>query len=133
MTKQPIDLGSTPVHIGTAQQPATPLPEFGFDQASFETYIEQYCSDDPGRLIMVETTPSNWASWERHPAGDEIVIVLEGSGQFIQEVDGTEIRIDVVAGDTIVNPKGVWHTADVTDPIKAIYITPCPGTEHRSR
>ena len=121
------------MHIGTVVQPVTPLPDFGFDQAFFETYIAKYCSEDPGRLIMVEITPSNWPGWECHPAGDEIVIVLEGASQFIQEINGTEIRIDVVAGDTIVNPKGVWHTADVTEPIKAIYITPCPGTGHRQR
>ena len=37
------------------------------------------------------------------------------------------------AGDAFVNPRGVWHTADVTDPMHAIYITPCPGTENQER
>ena len=133
MDKQPIDSGKSPVHIGSNQQPAVPMADFAFNQSSFESYIAKFCADDPGRLIMVETTPSNWASWECHPAGDEVVIVLEGEGQFIQEIDGVEIRINVTAGDTIINPKDVWHTADVTKPIKAIYITPCPGTQHRPR
>jgi len=26
-----------------------------------------------------------------------------------------------------------WHTADVETPINALYITPCPGTEHKPR
>jgi hypothetical protein len=33
----------------------------------------------------------------------------------------------------MINPAGVWHTADVEEPVKAIYITPCPGTQHRAR
>jgi hypothetical protein len=33
----------------------------------------------------------------------------------------------------MINPAGVWHTADVEEPMKAIYITPCPGTQHRPR
>lgn len=133
MKTLPIDLSKTPVHIGVAKQSAIPLTNFGFDQVSFESYIKDCCADDPGRLIMVETTASNWTTWERHPAGDEIVIVLEGEGQFIQAVDGSENYIDVAAGDTIINPRGVWHTANVTTPIKAIYITPCPDTEHKPR
>jgi hypothetical protein len=36
-------------------------------------------------------------------------------------------------GSTLTNPAGVWHTADVEQPLKAIYITPCPGTRHRAR
>ena len=133
MEKSPIDLNSTVIHLGTSQRPVVPLADFAFDQTAFESYVAQHCTDDPGRLIMVETTPSNWSSWECHPAGDEVVIVLEGEAQFIQEIDGVEIRINVGPGDTIINRQGVWHTADVTKPLKAIYITPCPGTEHRDR
>lgn len=62
MDKKPIDLGKSPVHIGSNQQPAVPMADFAFNQSSFESYIAKFCADDPGRLIMVETTPSNWAS-----------------------------------------------------------------------
>ena len=63
----------------------------------------------------------------------EIVIVLEGRAEFIQEVDGEQRRTAVGPGSTMINPVGVWHTADVEEPMKAIYITPCPGTQHRPR
>ena len=82
---------------------------------------------------MVETTPVDWSTWECHPLGDEIVIILEGEGEFIQQVDGGEVRIPVTAGDTVVNPAGVWHTADVRQAIRAVYITPCPDTDHKPR
>lgn len=128
----PFDLAKSPIHIGAGA--AAPQLNFGFDGPSFEAYIATHCSaDEPGRLIMVETTPTDWSSWECHTQGDEIVIVLEGQAIFIQLIDGEEQRMAVEPGSTIINPAGVWHSADVRQPLKAIYITPCPGTEHRKR
>lgn len=132
----PFDLSTTPIHLATGgpEAPAVPLDGFGYDGPSFMKYIEAHCGPGaPGRLIMVESTPGDWPSWERHNDGDEIVIVLEGKAEFIQEIDGGEQRTRVGPGVTLINPRGVWHTADVTEPLKAIYITPCPGTEHRAR
>jgi mannose-6-phosphate isomerase-like protein (cupin superfamily) len=133
----PFDLNETPIHLGSVvgkNEPAVPLAGFGFDPASFEAYIARHCSPGaPGRLIMIESSPANWSMWECHTEGDEIVIVLEGKGVFIQAIDGAERRTSVGPGSTMINPAGVWHTADVEEPIRAIYITPCPGTEHRPR
>jgi quercetin dioxygenase-like cupin family protein len=133
----PYDLNETPIHIGSevgADNPAVPLPGFGFDGPAFEAYIAKHCAPGaPGRLIMIESTPANWGAWECHAEGDEIVIVLEGKAVFIQEIDGEPRRTPVGPGSTVINPAGVWHTADVEEPMKAIYITPCPGTQHRSR
>jgi quercetin dioxygenase-like cupin family protein len=133
----PFDLSQTPIHLGSqvgADNPAVPLPGFGFDGAAFEAYAAEHCTPDvPGRLVMVCSTPTDWSAWECHPAGDEIVIVLEGKAVFIQEIDGKERRAAVGPGSTMINPAGVWHTADVAEPMKAVYITPCPGTQHRPR
>lgn len=137
MSTGPYDLGNTPIHLGSevgADNPAVPLPGFGFDPPAFENEIAKYCKPGtPGRLIMVATTPTNWASWECHPQGDEIVIVLEGKGHFIQEIEGQQRRTPVGPGSAIINPAGVWHTSDVGEPIEAICVTPCPGTQHRPR
>jgi mannose-6-phosphate isomerase-like protein (cupin superfamily) len=133
----PFDLSKTPIHLGSvvdADNPAVPLLEFKFDGASFERYITQHCVPGaPGRLVMIESTPTNWGAWECHTEGDEIVIVLEGKGVFIQEIGGETRRTPIGPGSAIINPAGVWHTADVEVPVKAIYITPCPGTQHRAR
>lgn len=133
----PFDLSRTPIHLGSQVgegHPALPLPGFGFDPPAFEAYVTAHCTPAaPGRLILVETTPRAWPRWECHPAGDEIVIVLEGRGVFVQEIGGRELRMPVGPGSALINPAGVWHTADVEEPLKAIYITPCPGTKHRQR
>jgi quercetin dioxygenase-like cupin family protein len=133
----PFDLSRTPIHLNLtagAGRSAVPLPGFGFDGKAFASYIAEHCAPGaPGRLIMIETTPTSWGAWECHTEGDEIVIVLEGKGEFLQQIDGEERRTAVSAGSTMINPAGVWHTADVEQPLKAIYLTPCPGTQHRPR
>ena len=130
-----IDLSKSPIHLPTdSKEAATVLADFGFDGPAFETYIETHCSDAaPGRIIMVESSAADWPTWECHPLGDEIVIVLSGAGEFIHETPDGEQRMPVQAGDTVLNPAGVWHTADVSEPITAVYITPAPGTDHKPR
>ncbi len=137
MPSHPIDLAATPIHLSGIHQDADPavvLETFKFDQASFEQYIQRYCSDEsPGRIVMIESSPADWTSWERHTEGEEIVVVLSGAGEFIQDIDGVHQRVPLLAGTAIINPPGIWHTADITAPLTALYITPCPGTEHKPR
>ncbi len=136
-TTGPFDLARAPIHLGSiagAETSAVVLENFGFDGPSFEHYIETHTREGaPGRLVMIESTPGDWGAWECHHDGDEIVIVLEGRGSLLQEIDGETRRTPFEPGSTFVNPAGVWHTADVTEPMRAIYITPCRGTEHRPR
>jgi len=134
-TTGPFDLSKTPIHLPSETNAgALPLPGFGFDPPAFERYIAEHCRPDaPGRLVMVEASSRDWTMWECHTAGDELVIVLEGRGEFVQELDGQERRTPVGSGSAIVNPAGVWHTANVHEPMKALYLTPCPGTRHRPR
>jgi quercetin dioxygenase-like cupin family protein len=132
----PFDLSKTPIHLGSrvAAEPAVSLPGFGFDGPAFEDYIAKHCAPGaPGRLVMIESSPVDWGMWERHPAGDELLIVLEGEGELLQEIDGEPRRSTFGPGSAFINPAGVWHTANVRRPMRAIYITPCPGTEHRKR
>lgn len=133
----PFDLSKTPIHLDPRAGPentALPVSGFNFDGESFERYTAEHCGPGaPGRLVMIESSPTDWGAWECHTEGDEIVIVLEGKAVFIQTIDGVERRTPVGPGSTIINPAGVWHTADVEEPMRAIYMTPCPGTQHRAR
>ena len=133
----PFDLSKSPIHLGSrvgAENPAVPIHDFGFDGPAFEAYIAQHCAPGaPGRLVMIESSPTDWPAWECHAEGDELVIVLDGEADFVQEIEGAERHMTVRAGSTVINPAGVWHTANVKRPLRAIYITPCPGTQHRPR
>jgi quercetin dioxygenase-like cupin family protein len=60
-------------------------------------------------------------------------LVTEGECTLIQELGGQEWRVHLRAGEYIVNPPGVWHTADASAPVTAVFITSGLGTEHRPR
>lgn len=129
----PFDLASTFVHLGTGSR-ATPIPDFEWTQEFLAAYGERFAADgSEGRLVCITPQAATWDMWERHPAGEEVVVQLSGRSTIIQEVDGTEHSVDLGPGRAMVNPTNVWHTADVHEPGTALFITPGLGTEHRPR
>ncbi len=46
--------------------------------------------------------------YHRHPTGDQIFTVIEGSGTFKLD-DGNEESIEVQEGTTFLAPANVWH------------------------
>lgn len=46
--------------------------------------------------------------YHRHPTGDQIFTVLEGTGTFKLD-DGTEESLEVKQGSTFLAPANVWH------------------------
>ncbi len=129
----PFHLSETYVHLGLGAT-AAPLFDFRWDDEYLEGYLRTYESDgDEGRLVMIGDTDSTWTSWERHPAGEEVVVLLSGRVTLIQELDGREEPAAMAPGQAIINPRDVWHTCDVHEPGRALYITPGRGTEHRPR
>ena len=88
----------------------------------------------PGRLISTFETAADWDTWERHPIGEEFILQLEGAMRLhVEGADGDVSTADLPAGHFIVVPTGLWHTADVIEPGRALYITAGEGTEVRSR
>ena len=81
-------------------------------------------------LVSCYTFDSDWPTWERHPAGDEIVCLLSGRAEFFfqDRKDSVELR---QAGEFIVVPKGAWHTAKTSVPTTMLFVTPGEGTENK--
>lgn len=69
------------------------------------------------------------SEWERHTAGDELVLVLEGSTTVVLSRGGTEEHVDLVAQELVVVPAGVWHCFRGSLNLKVFTVTPQP-TEH---
>ncbi|NMO21235.1 cupin domain-containing protein [Pyxidicoccus fallax] len=89
---------------------------------------------DEGRTLMQFDFTEDWATWERHPAGDEVVVLLSGKADLILEVDGREQRVTLQKpGEFVSVPKGVWHTARTSTPCSMLFVTPGAGTENRPR
>lgn len=88
---------------------------------------------DRGRLVSGFVHDADWTVWERHPVGDELIVVTAGSVRFHLDDDGSVTELTVSAPEYVVVPAGVWHTADAVGPARMLIVTWGEGTEHRPR
>jgi quercetin dioxygenase-like cupin family protein len=125
------DLSRTFVHLSPGAR-ATPLPEFTWSPEYMAQYAARFATDGAeGRLVCISAQGATWDSWERHPAGEEVVVLLSGRVDVIQDLEGGRNLVELHPGEALINPIGVWHTAVVHEPGQALFITPGEGTEHR--
>lgn len=92
---------------------------------------ENYAGFKNHVLIAIHDFSGDWPSWESHPAGDETVVLLSGCCEFVLQVDNHQqcLRLNQ-AGDYVVVPKGVWHTAKISQSAKLLFITPGENTQN---
>jgi mannose-6-phosphate isomerase-like protein (cupin superfamily) len=85
-----------------------------------------------GRLMSALTFSQPWPTWERHPDGEELVLLLSGNASIVLEESSGErsVLLDQVGAYVLV-PAGVWHTAQTTVTTTLLFLTPGAGTEHR--
>lgn len=127
------DLSSTHVHLGLGAT-VTELPDFQWSAEYLDAYEQRFDADgDEGRLVTITPQTETWSTWERHPAGDELVVLLSGRVDVVQELDGLEVTTTLVPGTAMINPRGVWHRGVVHEPGTGLFITPGRGTEHKPR
>lgn len=100
--------------------------------AIFEELDERFDGFKGRLLVSCFGFKSDWSTWERHPAGDEIVCLLSGDVRMVLDRDGVEDVIDLRdPGSYVVVPKGTWHTARTSVATKMLFITPGEGTENK--
>jgi quercetin dioxygenase-like cupin family protein len=122
-----------PLHLGLGAT-TVPQPEFtGMEW--YEAYAARSEADGAeGRLVSMHTFTASWDSWEMHPVGSEVVICTAGEMSLTQEFpDGRLVEVTLRSGEYVINPPGVWHTADVASSATALFITAGMGTEARPR
>jgi mannose-6-phosphate isomerase-like protein (cupin superfamily) len=68
-------------------------------------------------------------AWERHPNGDELVQIVEGSATLHVITNDGPTSHAVSAGTMIVVPQGTWHRFHAPDGVTLVTVTPKP-TEH---
>jgi quercetin dioxygenase-like cupin family protein len=87
---------------------------------------------EQGRLVTVFHFDKDWPTWERHPAGEETVVLLTGSVTVVLEMGGAERVLTLNdPGEYVLIPPGAWHTARTSSPCSMLFITPGRGTENR--
>ena len=98
------DLAQTFVHLGLGST-ATPLPDFTLSPEYLDAYEARFASDGAeGRLVCVTPQDATWDAWERHPAGEEVVFLISGRVDLVQEIDGAERVVELRPGQAMVNP-----------------------------
>lgn len=123
-----------PVHLGLGAS-AVSQPEFTGALDWYTAYAARHASDGiEGRLVSMHSFTQSWEMWEMHPHGSEVVLCTAGTITIHQEyADGTQATHVIETGQYVINPPGVWHTADVAEPAAALFITPGAATQHRPR
>jgi mannose-6-phosphate isomerase-like protein (cupin superfamily) len=69
--------------------------------------------------------------WEIHPAGDEILCVLEGRLLATVDQDGAVEDAVIGPGEALIVPKRSWHRLQVLEPGRLLFFTPTAGLSHR--
>lgn len=126
-------LGEVPAHLGLGAT-VVPQPRFDDPQHWYPAYEARTALDGrEGRLVSLHTFDRPWDSWEMHPHGDELVVCTAGELTLHQEIDGAVRSVTLRSGEAVINPPGVWHTADCSAPATALFITAGVGTQVRPR
>ena len=68
-------------------------------------------------------------AWERHPNGDELVQIVEGSATLHVITEDGPTTYPVSAGAMVIIPQGTWHRFHSPDGVGLLTATPKP-TEH---
>ena len=125
-TAETHDLSTTFLHLGVTEA-VTALPVGPDFWANMPPILSS------GRMVSLLKYDVDWQVWERHPLGDEVIIQFSGRMRVHLNLLDGETVVDLLAGRYVIVPKNIWHTADVSEPSSAIYITDGRGTEHRAR
>lgn len=125
----PKSIISTYLHfLDGGRTDAIPVSESFWEEvaAGKHPYLEQ------GRLMSAFSFSEPWSVWERHPAGDELVMLLQGSVTLVLEESGQERSVQLnEPGSYVLVPRNVWHTARTSVQTTMLFLTPGAGTEHR--
>ncbi len=95
----------------------------------YEELDEEFAHFRGHCLIMRYTFAEAWPTWEVHPAGDELVYLIEGDTDFVLRIGGEDRRVRVDRpGSYVVVPRGTWHTAQPHARTTMLFVTPGEGT-----
>jgi mannose-6-phosphate isomerase-like protein (cupin superfamily) len=101
-------------------------PEMAFGDDASEAFAEVAPYRDGAVYVSYYSGSSEW---ERHPNGDEVVMVLDGTTTVILLKNAVEERFFLSEKELVVIPAGVWHRFEGSEQLKVMTITPQP-TEH---
>lgn len=104
-----------------------------FDATLYERLDKNYNLFKGHDLISCHEFDDDWTSWEKHPNGDEVIILLSGAVTFVLQQDQGNQSIALnTEGSCVIIPKNTWHTAKTNIKSKVLFITPGEATQHKA-
>lgn len=101
--------------LSATAMPARPDPAVPVDGYTF------------GVATMTENSPHDG---EMHPDGDEVLYLVSGRVGVMLETDPVQ-ELELLPGDGLIVPQGVWHRVDILEPSRIVYLTPGPNGQYR--
>lgn len=125
----PVDLSTTRLIINPEQSvtPRSVTP-------AFYAELGAVFGDFSGHtLVATHRFESPWSTWEVHPKGDEVVVLLSGDIDMVLWRGEAEqvVRLSE-PGTCVVIPRGIWHTARPHQATEMLFITPGEGTQNKA-
>ena len=103
-----------------------------FDSTLYERLDKNYGGFRGCELISCYEFSEDWSTWEMHPKGDEVVILLSGEVTLVMQLDDGERSVSLKKiGEYAIVPKCTWHTAKTSVKTKMLFITPGEGTQNK--
>ena len=68
---------------------------------------------------------------EMHPDADELLYLVSGRIRVRLELADGDRDAEVVPGQALVVPRGVWHRIFIEEPGQLVHVTPGPEGQHR--
>lgn len=117
---------ATAISLDAAFEKLTFLPDRtpGTEETGWSSQLAAYRD---GGIFVVHYAGDG--EWERHPQGDEIVMLVDGETTLVLLRDGREERHPMQSGQLFVVPENVWHRFESPTAVKVLTVTPQP-TDH---
>ena len=107
---------------------ASPLPV----TAGFWDDLRTGKLGDFSRMVSFSSFEGAWSTWEKHPAGEEVVMLLGGEVELVLELAQGESKVVLDRpGAYLLVPRDTWHTARARRPSQMLFVTPGAGTRNK--
>lgn len=98
----------------------------------FEELDRRFDNFKGRQLVSSLNFDRDWPTWEIHPHGDEVVMLLSGAARMVLDEPGGQRVVELSkAGDYVIVPKATWHTAKIAVPTAMLFVTPGEATQNR--
>ena len=102
-----------------------------FDESLYQRIDQNYEGFKNHQLVSCHSFDEDWSTWEIHPHGDEIVMLMSGRTTLVLRVGDEDKTLSLdKAGSYVIVPKNTWHTAKTDVATTMLFITPGQDTKN---